>query len=82
MQDYLKVTFPLTFSQGEFGKVILGTVSASLPNNTEHALIDVRGTVAVKMLKGDHSDQGHEFTVVSDFQSCSVPERIKLICKP
>jgi len=43
--------------QGEFGKVVLGTVSASLPNNTEHALIDVRGTVAVKMLKEGHSDQ-------------------------
>ena len=44
--------------QGEFGKVVLGTVSATLPNNTEHALIDVRGTVAVKMLKEGHSDQG------------------------
>ena len=43
---------------GEFGKVVLGTVSASLPNSTEHALIDVRGTVAVKMLKEGHSDQG------------------------
>ena len=44
--------------QGEFGKVVLGTVSAPLPNNTEHALIDVRGTVAVKMLKAGQSDQG------------------------
>ena len=48
--------------QGEFGKVVLGTVSAPLPNNTEHALIDVRGTVAVKMLKDGHSDQGRRST--------------------
>ena len=48
--------------QGEFGKVVLGTVSAPLPNNTEHALIDVRGTVAVKMLKEGHSDQGPRST--------------------
>jgi len=43
--------------QGEFGRVVLGTVSAALPNSTEHALIDVRGTVAIKMLKEGHSDQ-------------------------
>ena len=43
--------------QGEFGRVVLGTVSVALPNSTEHALIDVRGTVAVKMLKEGHSDQ-------------------------
>jgi serine/threonine protein kinase len=54
--DRSKLHFESILGEGEFGRVMMAHVSSPLPNDSEDALIDSGGTVAVKMLKEGHTD--------------------------